>query len=107
MPPALPFNMLAASPPTLPVRHRSKSHSGRAPPHLLRTCAETGGDRSDSPDLIERTVDFLFKGARSDEEPFGCALRVCESQEHGASLASVPIKTLHLMHWPSSVGDSK
>ena len=80
MPTAMHVNMLAASPPTPPVRQSSKRHSGRAPPRLLQPCAEPGGDRSDSPDLIERTVDFLFKGARADKEPFGCALRVQNSQ---------------------------
>lgn len=82
MPPALHFSVLAASAPH--VWHRSYSRSGRAHPHLLRPCAGPGGDRTDNPDLIERTVDFLFKGARADKEPFGCALHVHHSQQNGA-----------------------
>ena len=56
---------------------------GRAPLHLSPPCAEPGGDKTNSPDLIERTVDFLFKGARADKEPFGCALHACNSQAQG------------------------
>lgn len=98
MPAAMHVNMLAASPPMPPVRHRSKSHSVRAPPHLLRPCAEPGGSRSDSPDLIERTVDFLFRGARADKEPFGCALPAYNSQQYGASLGSLQRETLQFLH---------